>query len=84
MLEKNYRACYRMFYKKTYTSAKAFKEPNPNRAWGSITNNSADYVTFWYFDQGKVIKVEYRGHKTKWEIENPTEEEIFYPWLREQ
>jgi hypothetical protein len=84
MLQKNYKDCHRMFYEKTYKSAKAFKEANPNRAWGSITNNTADYGTFWYFDEGKVIKVIYSGdYGTTWEIENPTGEEVFYPWLRE-
>jgi hypothetical protein len=84
MLQKKYKGCYRQFFKKTYKSMQAFKEPNPDRAWGSITNNSVIYATYFDFNEEGVIKVIYRGSgNPAWEIENPIDEEIFYPWLRE-
>jgi hypothetical protein len=84
MLQKNYTGCYRQFFKKTHKSMQAFKEPNPDSAWGSITNNSVVYGTYFDFDEEGVTKVIYRaGGNPAWEIENPTEREVFYPWLRE-
>jgi hypothetical protein len=84
MLRENYNGCYRQFFKKTHQSMKAFKEPNPDRAWGSITNNTVVYATYFDFNEDGVIKVIYRGAiNPAWELENPTDEEIFYPWLRE-
>jgi hypothetical protein len=84
LLQRNYKGCYRQFFKKTYKSMRAFKEPTPNRAGGSITNNSVVYATYFDFNEEGVIKVIYRdgGYPTL-EIENPTDEEVFYPWLRE-
>jgi hypothetical protein len=84
MLQKNYTGCYRHFFKKTYQSMRAFKEPDPERAWGSISNNPVVYGTYFDFNEGGVIKVVYRGGgNPSWEIENPTNKEVFYPWLRE-
>jgi hypothetical protein len=84
MLQKNYTDCYRRFVKKTYQSMRAFKEPDPDSAWVAIANNPVVYTTYFDFDEDGVIKVVYRGSgNPDWEIENPTDEEVFYPWLRE-